>query len=103
MHALPTGAPLCIVGASAPGEPHREDDRNPQTGPLNTAGFIVKVGNTTLDPAKLTRLRAHQDYTLTLTSVDGQKEFRGALMILSYLSDDTSGLFKLQSEQESKL
>jgi Reeler domain len=103
MHALPTGAPLCIVGASAPGEPHREDDRNPQTGPLNTAGFIVKVGNEMLDTAATITLRAYQDYVVTLTSVDGQKEFRGALMILSKPGVPTLGLFKLQPEQESKL
>jgi hypothetical protein len=102
-HPLPNGVPSCAIGESAAGSPHRQDDRNPQTGPLNTAGFIVKVGDQILSTATPITLQTNIDYPIVLTSVSGQKNFRGALMILSQPLVATTGLFTLQPEQESKL
>jgi Reeler domain len=74
---------LCIeIGEAAPGPPHR-GARNPIFGPLKTAGFIVKIGADIVDPDVPIAVEAGTDYKITVTSLSGQQQFRGTLIILS--------------------
>jgi hypothetical protein len=101
--AFPTGAGACNLGKASPGEPHTSVGRNPQTGPLATAGFIVKIGDIVLDTATPFTVKPDEDIRVVVTSPDGNVTFRGAMVIVSKLGLDTAGTFSLTAADAAKL
>ena len=103
VRALPTGAPVCTLGKSAPGDPHTSIGRRPQTGPLAGAGFIVKIGDEILDIETPITVNAYEDIRVTVTSEGGEQPFRGALLIVSKAGNSTVDAFSLTTADATKL
>jgi hypothetical protein len=101
--AFPTGAGACELGKASPGDPHTSAGRRPQTGPLAGAGFIVKIGDQTLDVGTPITVQAYEDIRVVVTSVGGEQPFRGAMVIASKAGLDTAGTFSLTTEDATKL
>ena len=80
---LPTGAPVCTIDFSAVNNLHLAKERNPQTGPLSNADFIVKINGVTAQPGVVLEIPAQRDIPVVVTSGSGSQRFKGVLMIIS--------------------
>lgn len=80
---LPTGAPVCTIDFSAVNNLHLAPERNPQTGPLSNAGFIVTINGVTATPGVLVEIPAQQEIPVVVTSDTGSQPFKGVLLIIS--------------------
>ena len=101
VQALPDGAPVCDIGEAAPGSLHQSPFRQPETGSLAAGGFQVLLDDAALDPAVPKAVSANQDIQVRVTSLDGTKEFRGVLLILSQAGfSSTIGAFQLTTDEE---
>jgi hypothetical protein len=103
VQALPSGAPVCTIGEAAPGNPHTAAERSPLTGPLSMAGFIVKIGDETLNTSTPITVQAYEDLRVEITSESGEQPFRGALMIVSKTGGVIEEAFTLNEADASKL
>ena len=101
-HALPDGAPVCRINEASPDSLHTFFLREPQTGSLSTGGYHVLLDDDDgpLDPAVPITVKANSEIRVVVTSIDGQKEFRGILLILSQVGFSTIGTFQLTTEDE---
>jgi hypothetical protein len=80
---LPTGAPVCTIDFSAVNNLHLAPERNPRTGPLSNAGFIVTINGVTATPGVLVELPAQREIPVVVTSESGIQPFKGVLLIIS--------------------
>ena len=103
VRARPNGAPVCTLGVAAPGNPHTSAGRSPKTGPLAIAGFIVKIGDVTLDTNTPITVQAYQDLRVVVTSEGGEQPFRGALLIVSKPGIPILDAFSLSTDDLTKL
>lgn len=84
--ALSSGAAQCVEGAVSVGSPHMVDGAI--TGSLADGGLELAIDGAVLDPA--TPLTAGMDIPIAVRSTDGASTFRGALIRLNSLSDDSA-------------
>jgi Reeler domain len=98
--ALPDGAPVCRVGVASPDSLHTFALRTPMTGSLNEGGFQVLLDDEPLDPAVPKTVNANETIKVVVTSLDGIKQFRGVLLILSQVGYSTLGTFQLTTDDE---
>ena len=100
VNALPDGAPVCRVGVASPDSLHTFILRQPTTGSLNVGGFQVLLDDEPLDPTMPKIVQANQEIKVVVTSLDGIKQFRGLLLILSQVGFSTLGAFQLATDEE---
>jgi Reeler domain len=101
--SLPSGAPSCEVGKAAPMSLHLAASRNPTTGTLLSANFIVKIDGVVLDPDATNEIQANRELEVVITSDTGQQAFKGALMIVSKSALLTTDIFTLSTAQATDL
>lgn len=100
VNAFPDGAPVCRVGVASPDSLHTIILRQPTTGSLNVGGFQVLLDGEPLDPTIPKTVQANQEIKVVVTSLDGIKQFRGILLILSQVGYSTLGTFRLKTDDE---
>jgi hypothetical protein len=100
VQALPDGAPVCEINEASPGSLHTLFLRQPKTGSLSVGGFQVLLNNEPLDTAIQKTVNASETMSVVVTSLDGQKQFRGILLILSQVGFSTIGTFQLTTDDE---
>ena len=101
VNAYPDGAPVCRIGVASPDSLHTFPTRDPMTGSLAAGGFQVLLDDEALDPATPRTVQANQKVNVLVTSLDGIKEFRGILLIVSQVGfSSTIGAFQLTSDEE---
>jgi hypothetical protein len=80
---LPTGAPVCTIDFAAVNNLHLAAERNPRTGPLSNAAFIVTINGVTATPGVLIEIPAQKEIPVVVTSESGSQPFKGVLLIIS--------------------
>jgi hypothetical protein len=100
VNAFPDGAPVCRINQASPDSLHTFIVRQPRSGSLRTGGFQVLLNNEPLDTAIQKTVNASETMSVVVTSLDGQKQFRGILLILSQVGFSTIGTFQLTTDDE---
>ena len=103
VRAFPNGAPECTVGMATPQAPHTDPSRQPVTGTLESAGFVVKINDVALTADSAIELQANQEVRVVVTTVGGEQPFRGALLIASNAGVNMAGTFSLTTDDATKL
>jgi hypothetical protein len=103
VYAMSNGAPVCTIGAAAPEGTHLSTNST-VTGPLSVGTFIVTLNSDTLDPAVSTTINVLENHYIAVTSVAGDKPYRGVLVIASSASTNfTSAVLQPAGVSEDTL